>query len=193
MGYTEEQLTESRKNHWDGNAIPVDRWGRDHWSTFAYLETRVVDNRGRLYPALGGERGIDPHLRGHDWTGRDHPTRLADGDLWDHDDLDCIVDAIVAGLVDPPPSTDGGFLPVSGDHLIVGILRWAVEEMTAGEYGLDDVEWDELPKLNSFTLTERGKVAAAKLRAHKGSGGSFATFSPSILGWMAAGRTTRVL
>ena len=167
---------EADKEYWDGEAIPVDRWGKDHWSTFGYLETRVVDHKGRLYPALGGERGIDPHLRGHDWRGAEYPTRLSDGELWGHDDIDCIVDAIVAGLVAPPPSRTGGFLPVADNRVTVGLLRWAVEAMTAGEYGLDEVEWDELPKLNSFVLTERGKVAAAKLRAHKGEGGTFANF-----------------
>src|SRR3984885_6104202 len=28
--------------------VPLARWGKDHWTTFAYAETRWVDHRGML-------------------------------------------------------------------------------------------------------------------------------------------------
>lgn len=81
--------------------VPMKDWGKDHWSTFAYIETRVVDHSGVVHNA---------HLRcspqrhpGHAHAGsrgRTPPTRLADGkEKRYHDDWDCIEDMVEAGLV----------------------------------------------------------------------------------------------
>ena len=83
--------------------IGMGEFGRDHWSAFAYLETRCVDHGGRpdtrhmrtdleRHPGKG-------HLLSKEST-RSYPTRLRDGtDVHEHDDWDCI-DALEAeGLV----------------------------------------------------------------------------------------------
>ena len=60
-------------------AIPKEKWGRDHFSVLAYIETRCVDANGRPSP---------PCMR----TGNEYPTRLRDGELHNHDDWACAND-----------------------------------------------------------------------------------------------------
>lgn len=83
---------------WDGRPVPVERWGSDHWSTFAYVETRIVDHDG----FLDGR-----HMRGHTAGWERYPTRLKDGELSGHNDFDCVDDAIAAGLLIPAGKSEG--------------------------------------------------------------------------------------
>jgi hypothetical protein len=81
--------------------IPMSEWGKDHWSTLAYIETRIVDFKGvpdkrhmrcdnRLHPAFA-------HLE----TDKEYPTRLRGGvERHGHDDWSCIDDAIAEGLLE---------------------------------------------------------------------------------------------
>lgn len=87
-------------------AVPVEQWGKDHWSTFAYLECRAVDHDGVInrehmrcdkdrHPGLANSAnrygGDNP---------RKYPTVLKGGlELSDHDDWDCFEDLIAVGLV----------------------------------------------------------------------------------------------
>lgn len=173
--------------NWDGAPVPMERWGKDHWSTFGYVETRCVDHDGML----AGNGSIDPHLRGHDGpsAGWDYPTRLPDGELVGHDDIDCIVDAMIAGLIAPPLSPDGGRASAIVDLCLAtgnaGFLRHAVEEMASGTYGDDDdddVEYTPAGRTvrSAFVLTPKGLGVAAKLRRHKAGGGSWATFNVDV-------------
>lgn len=91
--------------------VPVHLWGKDHWSTFAYLETRIVDHKGMpdldhmrpdlvRHPAMGNRAT----LSGSQSSRKKYPTRLkaADGKnlfLYDHDDWDCADDAETAGFL----------------------------------------------------------------------------------------------
>ena len=76
-------------------------FGKDHWSTFAYIETRIVDHGGiphRPHMRCHGDRHPLLVLPGQD--GREHPTRLRDGTaLTHHDDWDCIDDLEREGLL----------------------------------------------------------------------------------------------
>lgn len=68
--------------------IPMDKWGKDHWSTLAYVETRIVDHHGKLK---------EPNMRGRDPK---YPTRLNDGtEVHMHSDYDCVEDMIFAGVI----------------------------------------------------------------------------------------------
>jgi hypothetical protein len=108
--------------------ISITQFGKDHWSTFAYIEVRCVDNDGKLdkdhlrtdidiHPLLIGETknrfGIDP---------RKYPTRLKDNvELHNHDDWSCIEDFESIGLLtrtqdDICRLTERGFI-------VAGLLR----------------------------------------------------------------------
>lgn len=72
------------------NNITPNRWGRDHWSLLAYIETRVVDHRGMV-----DER----HLRLPGIEDK-HGTRLRGGEIVaGHTDLDVIDDLERFGYV----------------------------------------------------------------------------------------------
>lgn len=134
----------SKKKHTWNLPVPMKSWAKDHWSTLAYLETIVVDNRGvpsrdtmrcdpDRHPGLVGPRIAMMSYR------KKYPTRLKDGkQRRDHDDWDCVDDMEAAGLIE---------IHGTGIHPVV-------------------------------KLTREGEKMAAKLRAHKGSGGHFVTFDP---------------
>jgi hypothetical protein len=89
------------------NYIPVSKWGRDHWSTLAYVETRCVDYDG----VIRNERmRCNPRVHRefmHGGDGRNHPTILAGGETVDrHDDWSCLEDAAAAGFVEVEFDTD---------------------------------------------------------------------------------------
>jgi hypothetical protein len=163
--------------------VPLARWGKDHWGTFAYVETRWVDHRGMLshdqmrcdqrrHPAFyAAKRRVLTNA-----DGNRYPTRLktetpgADGhwgtvDLPGHDDYDCLDDAISAGLIEvvmPRLREPHGdiFLDawdrpvrVPGGELIDPSFITGLTEM-----------W--LMTAASFRLTERGQVIAGQLRHH---------------------------
>lgn len=143
--------------------VPMERWGQDHWSTLGYLECRIVDHKGRIshahmrchgrrHPIMFAAKGN----LGMVGDGSQFPTRLRDGELADHDDYDCVDDMIAAGLVtvtlqDAPAGT-----------LVTGLVE--AELMTRATYA----------------LTPRGQDIAGQLRAHKGNGGNWHTFEPSL-------------
>jgi hypothetical protein len=138
-------------NHKKGSMIGIEHFGKDHWSTFAYIETCCVDNHGvvdnermrthkDLHPGLVGFRCAQfdtkspTRLRGY-WLpdGSKDESRLAKN----HDDWSCVEDAVDAGLL----------------------------------------EWNGTGLHPVFSLTEKGLKVAALLRAHKAKGGNFADFT----------------
>jgi hypothetical protein len=80
--------------------VPVERWGKDHWSTLAYIETRMEVHQGQPNRhQMRCDRNRHPahaHLPGNS----KYPTVLKDGVLLtDHDDWDCLDDAVAAGFL----------------------------------------------------------------------------------------------
>lgn len=136
--------------------IPIKKFGKDHWSTFAYIETRIVDHKGEpnkdhmrtdpdRHPQHMGER---KSIMG--FPVDKHPTRLkgyfedrTKNFVENHDDWDCVDDLISAGLLKEPPDRGTGLNPV-------------------------------------YALTELGVIVASQLRVFKGGGGNFAEFEPDI-------------
>jgi hypothetical protein len=142
--------------------VPVESWGSDHWSTLAFVECRIVDHRGKLsHDRMRCDADRHPVMYGAKPTrllgsATKYPTRLKGGvELADHDDYDCLDDAIALGLLvaDMPAAPAG--------TLVTGLVE--AELMTRATY----------------RLTERGSRVVAELRAHKADGGKFATFTPS--------------
>jgi hypothetical protein len=161
--------------------VPMSRWGRDHWSTLAYVETRTVDHRGTLnHDQMRVDVARHPMFasaRLHPLASADtYPTRLksvkpgADGtwgvaELVDHDDYDCLYDAVCLGLVrvEMPAADAAGdrFLDVHG-KTVEGPEGDPVRPSFVT--GLD--EWLLMTRA-SFQLTELGRTIAAQLRAHR--------------------------
>jgi len=63
------------------------QFGKDHWSTFAYIENCVVDKDGRIEPS---------RMR---TDGKKYPTRLKNEIAKDHNDWDCVNDLESQGLL----------------------------------------------------------------------------------------------
>ena len=128
-----------------------DRWGKDHWSLFGYVEAICVD--GRKVEGLGRVGEIDrrrvrcnparhplldapnPFDSGSRWKD-EYCTRLNEGTIADHDDWDCLDDLESAGLVE-----------------VMSLVNGYV------------------------VLTNEGIRVAAALRKHKAKGGRFANFA----------------
>lgn len=127
--------------------VPVARWGKDHWSTFVYIETRCVDYKGELNKQhMRTKRDKHPDLEGDaqkrfSLAYKEYPTQLKNyfedptDCLDDHDDWDCIEDMIAAGLVEK----------IDNDDL-----------------------W--------YRLTTEGRRIASLIRQHKAQGNNFASF-----------------
>jgi hypothetical protein len=88
-----------------GKNIPVDKWGKDHWSLLAYIETCCVDQKGhfelvriRVNPYTHPLCAVG--MLSHRKWKPDYDTLLNDGTrLINHDDIDCLDDLEVAGMV----------------------------------------------------------------------------------------------
>jgi len=138
--------------------VPINKFGKDHWSLLAFIETLCVDFKGtvsdkhrqnfriniRRHPGYGYfPFGTD----GHQWK-PSYGTRLKGFfdekdpklQLKVHDDWDCVEDFENAGLLENKGS------------------------------GLNPV----------FKLTPLGQTIAAELRRHKQDGGNFADFDPTV-------------
>ena len=135
--------------------VPIARWGPDHWSTLAYLETVAVDCAGFQVGADAKMRSNRRNFRVmHEECARPkrygrwlpgivmadhHGTRLNDGTtLPHHDDWCCVQDMAAEGLFDQ-----------------------SVEAVQPGVV---------------LRLSVKGDRVVTALRAHKRAGGSFAAF-----------------
>lgn len=150
------------KNEWhpykpDGDDyVPMERWGKDHWTTLLYLETCAVDTGGmisnpkmRCNPRL--HRAF-AHGYPHDPQSREYPTRLKGGEeRYGHDDWSCLEDMVAAGLV---------------------TAEWR-QPFTAPVFGGGCAR---------VRLTERGQAIAAALRQHRAAGRPTAEFAPNLEG-----------
>ena len=134
--------------------IPMNRWGKDHWSTLAYLETLAVDNRGvidnkrmRCNPRIHRELA-NISISGV-MDGGKYPTRLKDGEIDKHDDWSCVEDIEHAGL-------------------ITTSVKVTKRGMLFGNYQA------------RIKMTKLGLSISGMLRNHKASGGNFHEFNPTV-------------
>jgi len=83
--------------------IPIDQWGKDHWSTFAYIEHCCTNNDG--IPDLRrmrADRDLHPGLAVNPDFGENkkYPTRLKENrEVHNHDDWSCVEDMEALGLL----------------------------------------------------------------------------------------------
>lgn len=136
--------------------IPIKEFGKDHWSTFAYVETLCVDSIHKGVGTLDWKR-----LRVNE---KSHPLHAINFQMthvaWKRD-----FGTILRGYFRPNGKTDTRRR--APDHDDVDCL--------------DDLEAEGLLEVVSMAngyvrMTEKGRRIAALLRDHKSRGGSFAGF-----------------
>ena len=108
--------------------IHPEKFGKDHWSTFAYVETRCVDHGGVLH---------HPHMR----DDPKYPTKLRGGELANnHSDYDCLDDLEAAGLLT--------WSITVGAKVVLTSLGWEVasklRQFKAGGGNFADFSWSPL-------------------------------------------------
>jgi hypothetical protein len=150
----------------------IDQWGKDHWSTLAYIETCCVDNDGKLvnarmrtshqrHPLLAHRSKFGGGVDGHQY-----PTMLrGEATLEGHDDWDCLRDLEEAGLVKIKRPTDRAIWDI--DEGRRGPIK------TASGFHHKEIQV-------RVGLTNLGLSVTAELRAYKTKGGNFGSFSPSF-------------
>lgn len=129
--------------------IDIKDWGKDHYSTFAYLETRAVDGQGKIdNRRMRCDNRLHRHFA-HIPNGREYPTILKGGVKHkDHDDWSCLEDMVAAGVM-------RAFFWTGTHGRMFGGGRARIE------------------------LTPLGLQLAAEIRAFKANGGNFGEFNPS--------------
>lgn len=136
--------------------IPVEKFGKDHWSLLVYIETRVVDhNKAKnigdidkdhlrcnenVRPTMLGLRQAAAIKNGTlSWSSKDGTILKSENgeqqQLKDHDDWDCLEDLEKTGFIE-----------------IISLANCFIE------------------------ITEKGLETAAAIRKHKAAGGNFASF-----------------
>lgn len=188
---------------WDlpgATAVPMHRWGKDHWTTFAYVETRWVDHHGMLdhdrmrcdrqrHPAFYSAKRRTTAL-GSDADGARYPTRLKteapgpDGcwgaaKLAGHDDYDCLNDAIIEGLIEV---TMPRLREPAGD---VFLDAWDRPVRVPGGEAISPMLVTGLVEMwlmtaASFSLTQPGQVIAGELRSHLAATRRSHQFTPHV-------------
>ena len=185
--------------------IPFDKFGKDHWSVFAYIETRVVDYHGQLeHDHLRANISRHPYLAIAGYrrsvmgptNGEKYPTRLKGVknesgtyetvQLFDHDDYDCIDDLVGAGLITitmPRVFKKGTYVDGEGKEIRVEELISRERRVPTGgkllqATLLSAMQEGELSQWATFSLTEEGLRIAGLLRAFKATGGNYQQFSP---------------
>jgi hypothetical protein len=84
----------------DSEYIPIEQWGSDHWSTFAYAENCCVEYKGTLDNRKMRCNSRLHRLFMHIADGGNYPTRLKEGEVKKHDDWSCLEDAARWGLIE---------------------------------------------------------------------------------------------
>lgn len=153
MPTTLQKLHQWKKYEAEGDDyIPVDQWGKDHYSTLAYLETCAVDSHGKISNA---RMRCNPRLHREfvyvspfapSLSEKEYPTQLKNGAEKEcHDDWSCLEDMVAAGL-----------------------MTAQSRQVKSNEvFGNSEAK---------VLLTELGMKVAAKLRAHRANRGSYNSF-----------------
>lgn len=123
--------------------ISIEQFGKDHWSTLAFVETRCVDYKGVLdkdkmrcnlnkHATFAGPRQQNSLIM--NWQ-ESWGTCLKDGTiLSEHDDWDCLIDLAKANLVEIIDIDEGNICLTEAGRNVTHQLR--VFKMQGGKYGL---------------------------------------------------------
>lgn len=132
--------------------VSVEDWGKDHWSTFLYLETCAVDFKGAInneYMRCNSDLHPEFHNAACNLMSRNYPTRLTHGRTRDgHDDWSCLEDLMSAGLVQ------------------AWTYKYRTKNIGGGKV--------------KVALTDKGWQVVGELRAYKAANGNYADFVADI-------------
>ena len=155
----------------DRDGVSIERWGKDHWSTFAYIESICVDSTngvGRVgdckvqtnfnrHPELAY---MSVTMVGTPLDGSLHSIRLADGVELPgpaYDEWDCIKDFERYGLVvEEMMSFEPAYRMTRLGNLVAGKVR-AVKTL-GGNYQDVRIDADELEKMKKLVQEESNAV-----------------------------------
>jgi hypothetical protein len=162
--------------------VGVERFGKDHYSTLLYIETRAVDHKGMLnHDNMRCDADRHPFLAqatkrslAFPPSATKYPSFLRGGEhLADHDDYDCADDLVAAGMVTVtmPVEDDGEFRDANG-HVVRNPESQPFNPKVFT--GMDELL---LGRSATWGLTEYGFKVASALRAHRAAGGTTATFT----------------
>lgn len=151
-------------------AISPFEWGKDHWSTLLYAESRCVDGDGSIRNAnMRTDHSrhplfIDLRMGVADARGR-YPTRGLVQEFVDHDDWDCLWDLAVKGFIEFPLMTREE-----------AAYYFEVPRGRRGRIQTYEGEFRDRPVAVVVRMTTEGNDLAARVRAHKASGGNYGDF-----------------
>ncbi len=142
--------------------IQVERFGEDHWSTLAYVETVCVDRGGIIQPEKMRCNARRHRTFAHSLcfvSTKEYPTRLRDGELPKHDDWDCLQDL-----------AEAGFLVIAEDDVVPSKR---INVNPSFNYS------SAFPGLTCrVEMTSKGFGMAMQLRQHRANGGKWRDFAP---------------
>jgi hypothetical protein len=122
--YREKPTTAKNVRQRTTKPIPMEEFGKDHWATLAYLETRCVDHGGVLDNRhMRCDSSRHPQFAHSNITTK-YPTRTKAGEVKNHDDWDCLDDCELLGLIENNGTNLHRvyrFTPLG--HMIAGQLR----------------------------------------------------------------------
>jgi len=125
------------------NYVPIEKWGQDHWSTLAYLESVCTDCDGLIDPLkMRCNPDVHPDLA-HGGSGKSS-TYLANGEKLDnHDDWSCCEDFLHYGLIEWKDEEEGIiFLTISGAALAFMLRRARQLNMSWSEFTINQEQLD---------------------------------------------------
>ena len=140
---------------------PVAKWGRDHWTTLLYVETRCVDHKGKLdNQHMRTNARVHRKLLGDaqaraGMVSTDYPTRLRNGDTLDrHDDWSCLEEMVAHGLVEVAHERDRRpSQPFTGGEIAMRMteLGWRVAHQIRRDRanGQPTVTWTPTPEMEA--------------------------------------------
>ena len=131
---------------------PMEQWGKDHWSTFAYIHNRCVNstNNGVGIPEpkhiqcnLNRHPGLIYSMFGDTRSGEKYGIRLKDRELpgLDYDEWDCIEDIVNEGLLkDVGTGINPAFKMTDfGNHVISILLKHKTKGGYFSDFNIGDL------------------------------------------------------
>lgn len=149
----ENKPTEAYKDAY----VPITLWGRDHWSTLAYLDSKIVNG---AYMRMQ----LDPRMR----AGRRHYRMLWEASR-------SLPRSRKYGMGNAVVMEDKYGSRLNDGTYAVGHDDWHCVQDFANE-GLLTVDVEALEPNVKFTWSEKGRTVVDALLKHKRNGGSFSDF-----------------